>query len=206
AGIDVPLGNGRGLVARPHISDDMRRQLTDTISRMSRSVSWQRTLEQRGWSDQFLVGADFQRFLDDERLRVTRISRALKPSEPLGAAPAHVFPTVVFVGSFVVAVALLLEVLRAVRRNPIGRETFPIHRGSLLLIVIGLGLYASLLTIGGFVIASTALFWMVAVAFDRSRWLRDVAVAVVFSTLLYVLFTHGLGLSLPIGSLAAWIR
>jgi len=206
AGIDVTLANWRGLVARPHISDDMRRRLTETIARMSQSVSWQRTLEQRGWSDQFLAGADFQRFLDDERLRVTRISRALKPSGPLGAAPARVFPAVVFGGSFVVAVALLLDGLRSARRNPIGRQTIPIHRGSLLLIVIGLGLYASLLTIGGFVIASTALFWMVAVAFDRTRWLRDVAVAVVFSTLLYVLFTQGLGLSLPAGRFAAWIH
>jgi putative tricarboxylic transport membrane protein len=206
AGIDVTLANWRGLVARPHISDDMRRQLTDTISRMSRSVSWQRTLEQRGWSDQFLVGAEFERFLDDERLRVTRISRALKPSGPPLAAPAHVFPAVVFVGSFVVAVALLLDGRRSARRNPIGRETIPIHRGALLLIVIGLGLYASLLTTGGFVVASTALFWMVAVAFDRTRWLRDLAVAAVFSTLLYVLFANGLGLSLPAGSLAAWIR
>lgn len=204
-GIDVTLANWRGLVARPDISDEMRDRLTDTISRMSRSVSWQRTLEQRGWSDQFLAGVDFQRFLDDERLRVTRISRALKPSGPLSAAPAHVFPIVVFVGSLVVAVALLIDRLRSAR-NPIGRETVPIHRGSLLLIVIGLGLYASLLTIGGFVIASTALFWMVALAFDRTRWLRDVAVAVVFSGLVYLLFTHGLGLSLPAGSLAAWIR
>jgi putative tricarboxylic transport membrane protein len=116
-----------------------------------------------------------------------------------------VFPIVVFVGSFVVAVALLLDRLRSAR-NQNARETNSIRRGSLLLIVIGLGLYASLLTIGGFVIASTALFWMVAVAFDRTRWLRDVGVAVVFSAVVYALFTHGLGLSLPAGSLAAWIR
>lgn len=206
SGIDVTLANWRGLVARPHISDDMRRQLTDTISRMSRSATWQRTLQQRDWSDQFLAGADFERFLDDERLRVTRISRALKPPGPPLASGAYVFPAVVFVGSLVVAVALLRNRMRGGRRNPIREETIPIHRGAVLLIVIGLGLYASLLTIGGFVIASTALFWTVAVAFDRTRWLRDLAVAVVFSTLLYVIFTQGLGLSLPAGSLAAWIR
>jgi putative tricarboxylic transport membrane protein len=96
--------------------------------------------------------------------------------------------------------------MRSRRRNPTPRGTMPIDRSALLLIVIALGLYASLLTIGGFVIASSTLFWMVAVAFDRTRWLRDLTVAVVFSTLLYVLFTHGLGLSLPAGALAAWIR
>jgi putative tricarboxylic transport membrane protein len=206
SGIDVTLANWRGLVARQDISDDMRRQLTNTISRMSRSATWHRTLEQRGWSDQFLAGADFERFLDDERLRVTRISRALKPSGRTVAAPAHLFPAVVFAGSVVVTVALLLQGMRSRRRNPTPRGTMPIARSALLLIVIALGLYASLLTIGGFVIASSTLFWMVAVAFDRARWLRDLTVAVVFSTLLYVLFTHGLGLSLPAGALAAWIR
>ena len=206
SGIDVTLANWRGLVARPHLGDDMRHQLTDTILRMSRSVTWQRTLEQRGWSDQFLAGADFERFLDDERLRVTRISRALKPSGLPVAAPAHLFPAVVFAGSLGVAVALLLDGMRSRRRNPIRRETMPIDRHALLRIVIALGLYASLLTIGGFVVASTTLFWMVAVAFDRTRWLRDLGVAVVFSTLVYLLFTHGLGLSLPAGGLAAWIR
>jgi putative tricarboxylic transport membrane protein len=205
-GIDVTLANWRGLVARPHISDDMRAQLIDTIARMSRSVSWQRTLEQQGWSDQFLAGADFERFLDDERLRVTRISRALKPSELPVAAPAHVFPAVVFVGTLVVALALLLDGRRSARSNPIAGTSIPIDRGALLRTVIGLGLYAGLLTMGGFVLASTALFWMVAVAFDRTHWRRDLAIAAVFSILLYVLFTHGLGLSLPAGRLAAWIR
>jgi putative tricarboxylic transport membrane protein len=206
SGIDVTLANWRGLVAHAHISDDLRHQLTDTILRMSRSVTWQRTLEQRGWSDQFLAGADFERFLDDERLRVTRISRALKPSGAPVAAPAHVFPAIVFAGSLVVAVALVLQGMRWRRRNPIRGDTMPIDRGALLLIVIALGLYASLLRTGGFVVASTTLFWIVAVAFDRTRWRRDIAVAVVFSTLLYLLFTHGLGLSLPAGGLAAWTR
>jgi putative tricarboxylic transport membrane protein len=205
AGIDVTLANWRGLVARPHISDDTRRRLTDTILRMSRSVTWQRTLEQRGWSDQFLAGADFERFLDDERLRVTRISRALKPSGPAGSG-AHLFPTVIVVGSLIIAVALLRDGIRTGWRNRVRRETIPIRRGALLLIVFGLALYASLLTIGGFVIASTTLFWMVALAFDRTCWRRDLPVAVVFSILIYVLFTHGLGLSLPAGGLAAWIR
>lgn len=206
SGIDVTLANWRGLVARPRISDEMRRQLTDTILRMSRSVTWKRTLEQQGWSDQFLAGADFDRFLDDERMQVTRISRALKPSGPAVATPAHVFPAVVFAGTLVLVVALLLDGMKSRRSNSIRRETMPIDRGALLLIAIALALYAALLTTAGFVVASTTLFWVVAVAFDRRRWLRDLAVAVIFSTVVYLLFTHGLGLSLPAGGLVAWIR
>ena len=57
----------------------------------------------------------------------------------------------------------------------------------------------ALLERGGFVIASSALFWTAARGFGSRRALRDAAIALVLSILVYVAFTQGLGLTLPMG-------
>jgi putative tricarboxylic transport membrane protein len=53
----------------------------------------------------------------------------------------------------------------------------------------------------GFVVASAALFFMVAYAFGSRRYLRDGISAVVLALVVYVGFTRGLGLTLPPGIL-----
>ena len=58
---------------------------------------------------------------------------------------------------------------------------------------------------GGFVVASAALFWFTARAFDARRPWRDAAFALVISVAAYVLFARVLQLSLPSGILAGWL-
>ncbi|MFN3662527.1 tripartite tricarboxylate transporter TctB family protein [Yoonia sp.] len=51
----------------------------------------------------------------------------------------------------------------------------------------------------GFIAGSTVLFAFAARAFGQATWLVNIAIGVVLSTALFLLFRYGLGLSLPNG-------
>lgn len=72
-----------------------------------------------------------------------------------------------------------------------------------LLIILG-GIAALIAIIGfdgGFILATTALFAATATGFGRRAILTDVAIGLVLSTVVYLLFTKVLTLSLPMGPL-----
>ena len=73
------------------------------------------------------------------------------------------------------------------------------------MIAAGIVLDLVLLERAGFVIASTALFWLTARAFDSSRPARDALFALGVSICAYLLFARALQLTLPAGVLAGWI-
>jgi putative tricarboxylic transport membrane protein len=77
-----------------------------------------------------------------------------------------------------------------------GRLTAPSLRTPLALL-LALLTYLLVLEPFGFVAATALQFWLVTVAFRSTRWWRDGAVALVVSALLFVLFSRGLGISLP---------
>jgi putative tricarboxylic transport membrane protein len=53
----------------------------------------------------------------------------------------------------------------------------------------------------GFIMASAVLFTFVAAAFGSRRFIVDAAIGLAFAATIYVIFVHGLGLSLPSGDL-----
>ena len=59
---------------------------------------------------------------------------------------------------------------------------------------------------GGFVIASSALFWVAARGFGSRRPLRDAVIAVALAVVVFLAFTRGLGLSLPLGVLGGLLE
>jgi putative tricarboxylic transport membrane protein len=73
--------------------------------------------------------------------------------------------------------------------------------------VIAAGIVLDLLLVerAGFVLASTALFWLTARAFDQGHPLRDALFALGTSIGAYLLFARVLQLSLPAGVLGGWI-
>ena len=117
-GIAVSIANWRGVVAPPNISEDVTRHLTRTVAQMRRGAAWQTTLRERGWSDQWLDGDAFRRFLDEERLRVTRIAGALRRPDRALASTARVFPFAVLSGALAIALALAIGSFRDRRRQP----------------------------------------------------------------------------------------
>ena len=69
----------------------------------------------------------------------------------------------------------------------------------------GILAYLLLAERGGFVMASAALFWFTARAFDSRRPYRDAAFSIVISVSAFLLFARVLQLSLPAGILAGWL-
>jgi putative tricarboxylic transport membrane protein len=137
-----------------------------------------------------------------------------------GAFPGVVGGALVFVG-----LALLLESLRGHWRVVwIERETLSVHsrasgnpeglgprfRGdersggvpfrNVLLVAVALILDVVLMTPLGFVVASGAMFALVAAGFGSRRHLIDVGLGLAFSGAIYLVFVRGLGLHLPIGT------
>jgi uncharacterized membrane-anchored protein len=79
--------------------------------------------------------------------------------------------------------------------------------GSAPILWLAAGIIAHLLLAerGGFVIASAALFWFTARAFDPRHPWRDAVFAVAVAVASFEIFVRALQLSLPSGVLAGWL-
>lgn len=73
--------------------------------------------------------------------------------------------------------------------------------------IIGVGLvsYALLMENAGFIVASAVLFFISAFAMGSRRFSRDIAIAVLISVAIFLMFDTWLGVRLPAGELGAWI-
>jgi hypothetical protein len=202
-GLDVELENWRAVMAPPGLSRDDRQRLGAVVERMVRSATWRRTLADRGWTDTYLAGPEFARYLDSERVRLARIITRLRGpgGEPIRAGE-RVFPAVILLGS--AAVAALLVVGR--RKAPPRARIEASNRRTVLGVAAGLVAFVVLLEPAGFIVAATALFVTVMRALGNGRALAGLPTALLFSALVYLAFTRGLDLALPAGSLWPWIR
>jgi putative tricarboxylic transport membrane protein len=65
-GIDVEIGNWRGVYGAPGITDAQRKALTDLVLAAIRTKAWQEALQKNDWTPAVLTGAAFEKFVDDE--------------------------------------------------------------------------------------------------------------------------------------------
>ena len=63
SGIDIVMGNWRGVFGAPGISASQRQALADWMTALHGSSQWREILERQGWDDAFLVGSAFDEFL-----------------------------------------------------------------------------------------------------------------------------------------------
>jgi putative tricarboxylic transport membrane protein len=222
SGIALDLANWRAVVAPPGLSDAERDALIERVTRMARSDPWKKTLEQNGWEDTFLAGADFRQFLLAEQARVEAVLRRLAAGEtgPSQRIAMSVTPlTLPITVASLFAVVLIAVLIR--RRAPFdsARDNAGVAQGR-----PGAGLRAPggahhaaflgaalliqplLFPTLGFIASSTLLFTVGSHALRGRGWrasdsLKDVALGLVFSSLLYLIFSRGLGVSLPSFSL-----
>jgi putative tricarboxylic transport membrane protein len=115
------------------------------------------------------------------------------------------FPLLVAGGLLLCGVLLLVQAVRG-RAAPLDESedvdvTAPADWPAVA--VLGLALLADILLIErlGFVLASTVLFWGVALGFGSRRYLRDVSIGLALSLAVYLAFTRLLDLTLPAGVL-----
>jgi putative tricarboxylic transport membrane protein len=118
----------------------------------------------------------------------------------------RVIPYIVGAGMIVVGVWLAYEALTG--RMSLGTTesedadpALPTDWRTVGLLALALLVYLLLIERAGFIIASATLFVMAAFAMGSRRLARDIAIGIVMSTVLYVVFRRGLGLSLPAGIL-----
>ena len=118
----------------------------------------------------------------------------------------RVIPYIVGAGLAVVGIWLAFEALtgRATAGTTESEDadpTLPTDWRTVGLLVLALLAYLVLIERAGFIIASVVLFVMGAFAMGSRRLARDIAIGIVMSTALYLVFSRGLGLSLPPGIL-----
>ncbi len=65
-GINVVIGNWRGVYGAGGITPDQRKALTEMVVKATKSKSWTEALEKNGWTPALMTGTEFENFVDNE--------------------------------------------------------------------------------------------------------------------------------------------
>jgi hypothetical protein len=208
-GVDLEVENWRSVVAPPGISAPERERLERTIDAMVRSDAWARTLAQYRWNDRYLAGTPFARFTAAEEARVQGILSRLGTGHTAASASMSDigrYPWFVLAGLLVTglwsASALLRDGRRQDARAAADTPAGHVQWTAVALVVVAAAADLVVLERGGFILASSLLFWITARAFDRTRPVRDALVAIGLSAGAYLLFARLLQIDLPAGVFA----
>lgn len=127
---------------------------------------------------------------------------------PSAAFPGpQFFPGIIAAGLYVFAVLLGIGAVRALAETPTtdaaepGERSVGVDWRSFAWVVGSFLVFAFLLGILGWIVAAAVLFAGIARGFGHTRWLFALFVGVTISSLTYIAFDMGLGLSLPSGIL-----
>jgi putative tricarboxylic transport membrane protein len=77
SGIDVELFNWRGVFGAPGITADQQKALTASVEKMAKGPTWSAELKKKDWTNVYLAGADFGKYLDSEITRITAVLKDL---------------------------------------------------------------------------------------------------------------------------------
>ena len=106
------------------------------------------------------------------------------------------FPYMIAAGLVVIGALVLREAFFGHVAHERGME---LDWGAVLLLLVGLVVQGILLLPLGWVLATTAMFVVVARAFGSRRPLLDAGIGLAITVIAFVLFNYGLGLNLPGG-------
>ena len=78
-GIDVEIGNWRGVYGAPGITDPQRKALTEMIVKAVKSKAWAEAMEKNAWTPALMTGKEFDEFVDKEfaSLRATMVKAGM---------------------------------------------------------------------------------------------------------------------------------
>ena len=76
-GVNVELGNWRGIFGAPGITKEQRDALIKLVKAATETPAWKSTLEKLGWTPVFLGGDEFGKFLEEDTKRVAGIIESL---------------------------------------------------------------------------------------------------------------------------------
>lgn len=200
-GLDVVFEGWRVLLAPPGVSAADRQRLEALLATLAGSPAWQQALAQYTWRDNFLAGPALDDFIQTEDQRIRRLFRRLGSDQRASTSSLGPYALLVFGG--LVATALVMAVIRGFRPSLV-RPTAR-GRAAFLLMAGGVLVNLALIDAAGFVLASTALFWLTAHAFDSNRPWRHAMFALGLSVVAYVLFAQLLDVTLPPGVIGKFV-
>lgn len=76
-GVDAAMANWRGLAAAPGVSEEDREELVEIVDEYRQTEHWQDALERNSWTDSYMIGDEFEAFLDEEITRTEDIVEGL---------------------------------------------------------------------------------------------------------------------------------
>jgi len=78
-GIDVVIGNWRGVYGAPGITPAQRKALTERVIKATQSKAWQDALAKNNWTPALLTGVAFEQFVDNDfaSLRATMVKSGM---------------------------------------------------------------------------------------------------------------------------------
>ncbi|HEV8314694.1 MAG TPA: tripartite tricarboxylate transporter substrate binding protein [Burkholderiaceae bacterium] len=76
-GIDVEIGNWRGVYGAPGITPEQRKALIDAVVKATRTKGWAETLQNNRWNQALLTGDEFGKFVDEEHARLRALMSKL---------------------------------------------------------------------------------------------------------------------------------
>jgi putative tricarboxylic transport membrane protein len=78
-GIDVEIGNWRGVYGGPGISAEQQKALAELVVKATKTKTWADALEKNNWTPALLAGPEFGKFVDDEfaKLRATMVKAGM---------------------------------------------------------------------------------------------------------------------------------
>ena len=65
-GINVVIGNWRGVYGAPGITPDQRKALTEMVVKATKTKAWAEALEKNNWTSALMTGPEFDTFVDNE--------------------------------------------------------------------------------------------------------------------------------------------
>src|SRR5690606_11039722 len=77
SGVDVVIGNWRGIIGAPGMSDKGRAMWLERFEKMHASPQWKKTLADLGWADAYLAGDEFAKFREAEKVRQEQVLKDL---------------------------------------------------------------------------------------------------------------------------------
>jgi putative tricarboxylic transport membrane protein len=69
-GVNVEIGNWRGVYGAANITPEQRRKLVDAVVKGTRTKAWAETLEKNSWTPALLTGDEFANFVDEDHARI----------------------------------------------------------------------------------------------------------------------------------------
>ena len=78
-GINVEIGNWRGIYGAPGITPDQQKVLIDAIVKATKTKSWAEAMDKNGWTPALMTGKEFADFVDHEfaSLRATMVKAGM---------------------------------------------------------------------------------------------------------------------------------